>query len=475
MPFNSISFLIFFSLFLVLFYCTENEKFKSFLILGGSFTFYAYINIFNLFFLFTTIIATYIFSSKLMQIQTRKNFILFIGVSFILLQLIFVKYWIALISEHFEYSNLKFPYFNLFIIPIGISFYSLQAISLLADIRSGKYNGSTSLKTISLFLSFFPQSLSGPIHRATDLIPQFSVIQNYSTENIIIGFKTILWGYTCKLIIADKIDLIISPIFSSFHDYDGFSLLISTLIYSFQIYFDFFGYSLIAIGLGRVLGFRININFLNPYSAKSFKDFWHRWHISLSNWMRDYIYIPLGGKDQKHYFLFCITILITFLISGFWHGATRNFIIWGALHAFLYLSEDLLTKYKSNEFLRLIIDLYKPLKSITFFILISLTWLVFRTDSFYELSSLFIKIISFPEWTIKRFFNTYGSITNLTYLSFILTLIFFAQTKLISRFTNVAPVTTNQIIIDSIFICTCLLSLIFFGDIGGKEFLYFRF
>lgn len=473
MPFNSLSFVFFFLLFTVLFYCSENQKFKSFLLLIGSFAFYAYTNIFNLFFLLSTTLVTYLVVNKL--IHARKNILLFIGISFILIQLLFAKYSNTFFTDYLIISTLQFSYFNLFILPIGISFYSLQAISLLVDLRTGKYNGDTSLKSVSLFLSFFPQSISGPIHRASELIPQFSIERKLNAENLIVGFKTMLWGYFCKLIVADKIALIISPVFSSFHEYDGFSISVSTLLYSFQIYFDFWGYSLIAIGLGRVLGFTININFLNPYSAKSFKDFWHRWHITLSKWMRDYVYIPLGGKNQKHYLFFCIAIVVTFLVSGFWHGATFNFILWGATHAFLYLSEDFFSKYISLDTFRFYKFLIRPIQTVTFFILISLTWLIFRTESFHELTSLLSSILAFSDWTNKGAISYYGSTTNLSYLAIILTTILFAQTKIVSRLTDTIPVTTRQTITDSIFICICLLALILFGDIGGQEFLYFKF
>ena len=473
MPFNSLSFVFFFLFFTALYYCSENQKFKSFLLLIGSIAFYSYTNFFNLFFLFSTILVTYLVANKL--IHARKNILLFLGISFILIQLFFVKYSSTFFAEKLNFSNSQFSYFNHFILPIGISFYSLQAISLLVDLRTGKYNGDTSLKSVSLFLSFFPQSISGPIHRASELIPQFSIERKLNAENLIVGFKTMLWGYFCKLIVADKIALVISPVFSSFHKYDGFSISVSTLLYSFQIYFDFWGYSLIAIGLGRVLGFTININFLNPYSAKSFKVFWHRWHITLSKWMKDYIYISLGGKNQKHYLLFCIAIIVTFLVSGFWHGVTFNFILWGAAHAFLYLWEDFFSKHISLDNLPFFKLLIRHIQTVTFFIFISLTWLIFRTDSLDELTPLIRCLISFADWTIESVIIHFGSTINIFYLFIIITSILFEQTKIVKRFIENYPTTIKQKIIDSILICFFFLILILFGDIGLQEFLYFKF
>ncbi len=474
MPFNSLSFVFFFLLFTALYYFSENPHFKSFLLLAVSYFFYAYSNIFNLIYLLSTTIITFIIARRINH-NTQRNFPFVVGVILIVAQLVFAKYSYIVFDKFSAGSSSEYSYFNFLILPIGISFYSLQAISLLADVKSGKYKGDTSLKRISQFLSFFPQSISGPIHKANELIPQFSVSKNFIAKNLIIGFKTMLWGYFCKLVVADKINLIVSPVFNSFHEQDGFSIFIAALLYSFQIYFDFWGYSLIAIGLGRVLGFYININFLNPYSAKSFKKFWHRWHITLSKWMRDYIYIPLGGNKQKHYLLFSLSILITFLVSGFWHGVTFNFIIWGAAHTLLYIVEDFFSKQFSLDSLRLYKLLIQPIQTITFFVIISITWLIFRTDNIVELTSLVKSILSFSGWSTHNTFNHYFSTINFLYLSIILTAIIVTQTKIISRFTDAVPSTKKETIAESLFVFICLTAIILWGDIGGQEFLYFRF
>ena len=474
MPFNSISFIFFFLLFTVLYYYFENPKHKTLLLLASSFVFYAHSNVFNLVFLLSTTAVTFVLANQLIK-NNHQKLLFILGIAFIVVQLVFAKYSNLLFDNISADSFTEYSYFNLFILPIGISFYSLQAISLLADIKSGKYKGDTSLKSISQFLCFFPQSISGPIHRANELIPQFTASKSFLATNLIIGLKTMLWGYFCKLIIADKIALIATPIFNSYQEQDGLSISIGSLLYSFQIYFDFWGYSLIAIGVGRVLGFTININFLNPYSATSFKNFWHRWHITLSKWMRDYIYIPLGGNKQKYFILFCLSILVTFLVSGFWHGVSFNFILWGAFHAFLYLAEDLFSRRFSFEKSRCYKLLIQPIQTVTFFILISLTWLIFRTDNFHELISMLNSIISFSDWTTRNTFNHYFSTTNLFYLVIILTAILLSYTKIISRFTDRIPVTAKETIEESIFLCICLVAVILLGGIGGQEFLYFSF
>ena len=234
------------------------------------------------------------------------------------------------------------------------------------------------------------------------------------------------------------------------------------------------GVILVAIGVGRILGFTININFANPYSAKSFKDFWHKWHITLSKWMRDYIYIPMGG-NKKNYSIFCLSILVTFLVSGFWHGATFNFILWGATHAFLYLSEDLITRFFSLNSSKPLSKFIKPFWTILFFILISLTWLIFRTDNISDLIAILKSIISLSDWTTANTINHYFSTINILYLLIILTTIIFAQTKMIDRLIDTVPVSGKEIIVNSIFVCICIVAIILWGDIGGQEFLYFRF
>lgn len=472
MPFNSLSFIVFFVLFTAVYFFVDAKK-RLLVLLMGSWLFYFYANAFNLIYLIVTTLITYFFASKIKTEAKNKRFLI-TGIFLILLELIFAKYTLAFTNQLPVNISSQDKFFNFFIFPIGISFYSLQAISLLVDIRSKKYQDELRFKDVSLFLSFFPQSISGPIHRSNELIPQFSNPKVFVSENIIIGFKTMLWGYFCKLVIADKIALIITPIFNSYLEKDGLSISIAALLYSFQVYFDFWGYSLVAIGVGRILGFTININFANPYSAKSFKDFWHKWHITLSKWMRDYIYIPMGG-NKKNYSIFCLSILVTFLVSGFWHGATFNFILWGATHAFLYLSEDLITRFFSLNSSKPLSKFIKPFWTILFFILISLTWLIFRTDNISDLIAILKSIISLSDWTTANTINHYFSTINILYLLIILTTIIFAQTKMIDRLIDTVPVSGKEIIVNSIFVCICIVAIILWGDIGGQEFLYFRF
>jgi alginate O-acetyltransferase complex protein AlgI len=478
MPFNSISFLIFFLVFTAIYSQFGNAKYKSLFLIAGSWFFYSYGNIYNLIHLLITTSVTY-FIAKQIRKKVKNKWYLTIGVSIIVLQLLLTKYSYVLAQLFSIYPFSDNQFMDIYVLPIGISFYSLQAIGLLVDVQRRKYDLDFNFRDVSLFLSLFPQSISGPIHRANELLPQFNLKIDFQADNIIIGLKTILWGYFCKLIIADKISIITIPIFNSYSKQDGLSILIATLLYSLQIYFDFWGYSLIAIGAGRVLGFNISTNFNNPYAAISFKDFWHRWHITLSKWMRDYIYIPLGGRNQRNYVLYCGSILITFLVSGFWHGITINFILWGATHAFFYMLEDFIKlKYNRNyDFKTLLIikRLFRLFRAILFFIIISTTWLIFRTNNFTELVEMLKSIITFSNWSIVNAYKQYFILTTISYLLIIILTLFFSQTMFLKRKIEIVPFTAIEKVTDSVFIFICLTMIILWGDIGGQEFLYFRF
>ena len=437
----------------------------------GSWFFYGFINISNLIHLILVIIITFFFAKVIRKNDKKKHLI--IGITIIVIQLLLTKYSNILIQSFFN-DKYSFSY----ILPIGISFYSLQAIGLLVDIKKRKYNSEISLKEVALFLSLFPQSIAGPIHRGRELLPQFKLKKYFYAENVVIGLKTMLWGYLCKLIIADKISLITTPIFNTYFEQEGLTIFIATLLYSFQIYFDFWGYSLIAIGAGRVLGFKININFIAPYSAVSFKDFWHRWHITLSKWMRDYIYIPLGGRKQKYYLYFFGTVLFTFVISGFWHGVSLNFLLWGAIHGFMYLIEDLIRRRLPDNIISsnfIISKLIKLFRIISFFILISFTWLIFRTENYTDLFNIIKGIINLSSWSMINTFNIYWTQVNIYYFILIFSILFISQSNFIKKKTETIPSNSIEMITDAFFVCLSLIVIIIWGDIGGQEFLYFKF
>ena len=258
-------------------------------------------------------------------------------------------------------------------IPVGISFFTFQAISYFLDVYFKKIEVEQSLSDYILFVSFFPQVSSGPISKASELLPQIKNPKPFNEIQATDGLRYLLWGMFMKVAVADRLGIYVDTVYSNYLNYSGFTTSISIIFYSFQIYADFAGYSLMALGIAKLLGYDIINNFQQPYFAFSITNFWRRWHISLSRWLKDYIYIPLGGSrcsSKRNYF----NIFITFLVSGIWHGASWNFILWGVLHGVFQIIEKALHLQKETE-KGFIIKTTRVL--ITFF-LATFAWIFFR-------------------------------------------------------------------------------------------------
>ena len=226
------------------------------------------------------------------------------------------------------------------ILPVGISFFTFQALSYTIDVYKGKMHVERNFINFTLFVSFFPQLVAGPIERATNLLDQFKKEQHFSSERLLEGSKLIIWGLFKKVVIADRLAAYVEQIYASPELFGGSTLFLATFFFAFQIYCDFSGYSDIAIGSAHILGFRLMQNFNLPYLAKSVRDFWHRWHISLSTWFADYVYKPLGG-NRVSTGRWMFNIMAVYLVSGLWHGANWTFIIWGGIFGVLYILEFL--------------------------------------------------------------------------------------------------------------------------------------
>lgn len=234
------------------------------------------------------------------------------------------------------------------IAPLGISFFTFQALSYVFDVYRKKYPAEQNLSNYLTYMAFFPSMIAGPINRYDQLMPQLNTVQGFNRPLAEKGLKIILWGMFLKVVIADRLQLYIDPVFDGFLQESGSSLLMAAILYSIQLYTDFAGYSLMAIGAAATLGYNLKQNFHNPYFSIGITDFWHRWHITLAHWLRDYIYIPLGGSrcsKRRNY----ANILITFTVSGIWHGANWTFIVWGLLHGLFQVIEKMLGLQKKKE------------------------------------------------------------------------------------------------------------------------------
>ena len=334
--------------------------------------------------------------------QTRKRALggwLYVGCILSLLPLLFFKYYNfinEIISSILEAIGLNFQLTGLnWAIPVGISFYTFQALGYLWDVRYGRIQVENNFLNYALFVGFFPSIVSGPINKAALMIPQIKSIRPYfDYAKAVDGLKLLLWGMFMKVVVAVRVALYVDTVFSHYNYYSGLSCFIASLLYTIQIYADFAGYSLMAIGVGKTLGFNLTENFRRPYFAHSITDFWRRWHISLSTWLKEYIYIPLGGSrcsKLRNY----LNILITFLVSGIWHGANWTFVIWGVLHGLFQIVEKATNQQGCKYGIK-----GKLIKIIVTFILVNFAWIFFRMQSLYDACCVIGKIFAMQEITV---------------------------------------------------------------------------
>ena len=278
-------------------------------------------------------------------------------------------------------------------VPVGISFFTFQAVGYMLDVYHGRVKAEKNLLDYALFVSFFPQVTSGPISTAEDLMPQIKATHTFNYEQGKQGLKQLLWGMFIKLVIADRLGLFVDTVYANYIHYSGATCFVASVFYTLQIYCDFAGYSLMAIGIARTLGFNLIDNFRRPYLATSITDFWKRWHISLTRWLTRQVYIPLGGsrcsKPRTYW-----NIFVTFLVSGIWHGANWTFIVWGIMHGVLQIIEKALgwQKYEGKNWAVRIVRI-----GVTF-LLVNLAWVFFRmpniSDAFSMIGQMFVNFAS---------------------------------------------------------------------------------
>ena len=297
------------------------------------------------------------------------------------------------------------------ILPVGISFYTFQALSYSIDVYRGNIEPTRDVIQFFAYVSFFPQLVAGPIERATNLLPQFAKPRKFEYETGVDGMRQILWGLFKKMVVADNCAIYVDQVFSSYQNQSGSTLLLAAVLFAFQIYGDFSGYSDIAIGTAKLFGIKLMRNFNVPYFSRDIAEFWRRWHISLTTWFRDYVYIPLGGSRCSKVKIVRNTFVI-FLLSGFWHGANWTFIAWGAYHALLFLPLILLgknRKYRDVIAERHFLPSWKELGQVllTFFLVV-MGWIIFRASSINEALSYLGRMVDYSlisvPWLMQRDF-----------------------------------------------------------------------
>ena len=294
------------------------------------------------------------------------------------------------------------PHLLHLVLPVGISFYTFQALSYSIDVYKQKLPATKDFIAFAAFLSFFPQLVAGPIERATNLLPQFQAKRHFNYATAVEGMRLILWGFFKKLVIADNCAIYVDKIFSDYTSYSASTLLLAAILFSVQIYGDFSGYSDIAIGVARLFGIRLMRNFNVPYFSRDIAEFWRRWHISLTTWFRDYVYIPLGGsrpdaplslkyRDMYKKLIIIRNTFVIFLLSGFWHGANWTFLLWGGYHAFLFMPLILLGK--NRKYMDIPTWRNLPQMLITFFLVV-IGWIIFRADSIEQAGIYMLRMCS---------------------------------------------------------------------------------
>lgn len=385
MNFNSFEFLIFLPVVFSLYWFVPH-KIRWVLLLISSYYFYMSWNAVYVILIFTTTFISYISALLIERSKSRirKKFILAIALIICLGILFFFKYFnffsnsITAILKRFS-LNIN-PVLLKVLLPVGISFYTFQTLSYVLDVYKGKIFAERHFGIYAVFVSFFPQLVAGPIERTENLLPQIKKEHYFDYTQATYGLKQMAWGYFKKLCIADVLSTYVDTVYSSLYQYKGIDLIWATLFFTIQIYCDFSGYSDIAIGVSKLMGIDLMINFKSPYFSASIKEFWRRWHISLSTWFKDYVYIPLGGnrcKTIRRYF----NLFITFIASGLWHGASWTFVIWGALHGAAQIFESIFDKWFSFIRTSKIGHIFSTL---AVFVFCNITWIFFRANSFHD-------------------------------------------------------------------------------------------
>ncbi len=419
MLFNSVQFLIFFPVVLLLYYVLP-EKTRKYMLLIASFYFYMSWSFNYVFLILFSIIVTYLGSIYIDKINASdkqekskkrsKNLIILTVLSTNLLILFVFKYFNFFFARLFQIinftgANLQAPYLN-WLLPVGISFYTFQALSYTIDVYKGTIKAERRFVNYALFVSFFPQLVAGPIERSGNLLPQLNNLKGFDFENFKQGLKLMLFGFFQKIVIADNIAAIVNTVYENPSDYYGAQILIATVLFAFQIYCDFAGYSNIAIGCAKCMGIKLMQNFKTPYFARSVREFWRRWHISLSTWFKDYLYIPLGG-NRKGKTRTYINIIIVFAVSGLWHGAELTFLFWGLLHGAYQIIEILSEKHLSRAKTVLKIKengiLNRATSLLLTFVLVDFAWIFFRANSLSDSIIILKNMFNFDYYTSQYF------------------------------------------------------------------------
>ena len=470
MVFNSVPFLVFIALFLPVYFLLSG-RIRTWWCLLGSYFFYGW---WDWRFLALICVSTFIDFFVGQQLDStsgafdRKR-LLWISLIVNLGFLAFFKYCNFFI-ESFEYSfqsigfNVSGPALNI-VLPVGISFYTFQSMSYTIDIYYKKLKPESDLLRFATYIAFFPQLVAGPIVRASSFLPQFNWQRNFDWNRSMSGLAQVLWGFFKKVAIADSLALFVDQCFAAPNNFGGLHLLIGVVFYSFQIYCDFSGYSDIAIGLARIMGFDFPENFRTPYFSRSFSEFWRRWHITLSTWLRDYLYIPLGGNRNGRFKTYR-NLMLTMLLGGLWHGANWTFVFWGFLHGLYLVVERLLKPFRGFIPKNILIS---GLTILLVYSLTNLAWIFFRSSDFNTAMVIIHKLITLEGFAPSQVTNKFLILKGGLLISILIC------TELLDLKWNLNQALVKRPIFRAISFAILLWLIALFGTFGAQSFIYFQF
>lgn len=473
MTFQSLEYLIFFSILFILHWTlfSKRKEHQNGLIVVASLVFYGWWDWRFLGLLIITALSTFL-SSRWMDNtnDAKKRKFLLVGTIVINVGILFFfKYFNFFVQAFVDALSLMGMSVNVttlhILLPVGISFYTFTALSYTIDVYQHKVESTNDALAYFAYVMFFPSILSGPISRAQKQLPQYFSRRSFDFDKSINACKLILWGGVMKLCLADRLGIYVDTIYANIAQHNGTTLLITSILYSIQIYADFAGYSLMAIGFGKLLGIDLQTNFIRPYFAKTVTDFWRRWHISLTTWFRDYIYFPLGGNRCSKA-RWALNTLIVFTISGLWHGAAYTFIIWGAMHGVCMVIERLVygekIKQLSDKF-----SMSNIIRIIITFIIVNFAWIFFRINNLGDVMQIFKKIFTEPG---KPFLDT-----NTLLMGFVAMAIIFIYDLVKEKHLGIHLLSSRFMVVRYLTAIMLIVYILAFGVLNGGSFIYFQF
>lgn len=479
MLFNSIEFIIFLPLFFGLYWSLnkKSHRVQNILLLVGSYVFYGWWDYRFLGLLFLSTVVDFYASRTIYRSDKKavKRAAMISSLVFNIGILFFFKYYNFFIDSFLELFGGDLSKSSIYLInvilPVGISFYTFQTLSYTLDVYHEKLKPSNDFIDLAVYVSFFPQLVAGPIERATHFLPQVQNKRTFDFQTAKDGIQLMLIGFFKKLVIADAFAKAIDDVFIN-HDNLGYlSLIIGAVMFAFQIYCDFSGYSDIARGLAKILGFELMLNFRFPYFSQSIAEFWRRWHISLSTWFRDYLYIPLGGS-RVPFWKAVRNVFVIFLVSGFWHGANWTFIFWGLIHALLFVPSFIAKKLNihfkepASKFLS---NVLAVLRTLYVFVLATIAWVFFRAENISEAFTYLKRIFTLQEGRLYFSMQNIGlaSFSNLVIASGMLLLLLIYEFQSEKGKVHKSTIFSNAVIL--------LLILLFGQFLDEGMFIYFQF